>query len=328
MSNKPISRRELLKKTAVATAALALRPSLAMADSESRFDPKGLPTKVHGETGVRVPRIGLGTGSRFCAVEDEDKAQEILTYALDNGLYYWDTAHDYRSETVISEERLGRVLKDRRKEVFLATKVAAREPDQAKRDIEESLSLLQTDHLDLLQVHSLESPGDLYRIAEKGGVLDVVRRMRDQGVAKNIGFTGHSSAEAMARAAKEFDFDTMLISLNHHPELEGDAERDSIPAAAARGLGISVMKVIRPRETVSSLAPEELIRFALSLKHPTACVISADSVDVVKKNIALLKDFSPMSKGEMKRMRVALAPFYRHERVEWMQPSYRDGYWA
>ncbi len=331
MIETPISRRRFLKDTLAATAALAISPSLAVAEkSESAFDAKGLPTRILGQTGIRVPLIGVGTGSRFCAVKDENKALQMLTYALEHGLYYWDTAHDYGNDEVISEKRLGKILKHRRREIFLATKVAAREPDEAKRHIEESLSRLQTDYVDLLQIHSVESVEDVEIITKKGGLLEVVRGMREQGVARRIGFTGHRSAEAMALAARQYDFDTMLIALNHYrEEVEDDEEQDfenkAVPVAAEKGLGVMVIKVIRPRETVKSVTPNELIRYALSLKHVNAAVISVDDLKFVKANIAILADFKPLDKKKMDKIRTALAPFYRHEGLEWMQPHYRDG---
>lgn len=328
MDVRQISRRELLRGTVAATTAAAMGSCLTLDGRDSRYDAKGLPTRELGRTGVRVPLIGLGNGSRFCIVKDEDQALEILTYALDHGLYYWDTAHDYRDEYVISEERLGKILKYRRKEVFLATKVGAREPDEAKRHIEESLTRLQTDHLDILQVHSVGSVEDLDEI-EKGGMLDVVRQMREQGVARYIGFTGHSSAEAMALAAKRYDFDTMLIALNHYREEdweEGqDFENEAVPVAAARGLGVMLIKAIRPRETVEGVKPADLIRYALSLKHVDAAVIAHSNLRVLKENIELIRDFKPLDAHKMDEMRVALSPFYRHEGLEWMRPPYRDG---
>ncbi|MHC4456380.1 MAG: aldo/keto reductase [Planctomycetota bacterium] len=331
MINKPISRRKFLKDTLAATAALAISPSLSAAEkSESAFDAKGLPTRILGQTGVKVPLTGVGTGSRFCAVKEEDKALQMLTYALDHGLYYWDTAHSYGNDEVISEKRLGKIVKHRRREIFLATKVEAREPDEAKRYIEESLSRLQTDYVNLLQIHSVESVEDVEIITKKGGLLDVVREMKEQGVARHIGFTGHRSAEAMAMAARNYDFDTMLIALNHyHEEVENDEKQDfenkAVPVAAEKGLGVIAMKVIRPRETVKSVTPDELVRYALSLKNVNAAVISVDDLKFVKANIAILQDFKPLDKKKMDKIRMALAPFYRHEGLEWMQPHYRDG---
>jgi aryl-alcohol dehydrogenase-like predicted oxidoreductase len=196
MASKKYTRRDFIRISTAATAALALSPDIASSLTKNGYDPKGLPTRSLGKTGVQVPLIAIGTGSRFCAVKDEEKALHILTYALDHGLYYWDTAYVYGNDSVTSEKRLGKIVKNRRKEIFLATKVSAREPDLAKKQIEESLQRLQTDSVDLLQIHSLESVDDLADITRKNGVYQVVQSMKEQGITRFIGFTGHSSARA------------------------------------------------------------------------------------------------------------------------------------
>jgi len=119
MNSKPILRREFLKKCAVGTAAIGMISAgkLFSGRPELLYDAKGLPTVIHGKTGARVPRLAVGCGSRFCAVEDPEKSQALLNYALDSGFYYWDTSHNYVYNGVVSEERLGLVLKHRRKEV-------------------------------------------------------------------------------------------------------------------------------------------------------------------------------------------------------------------
>jgi predicted aldo/keto reductase-like oxidoreductase len=149
--------------------------------------------------------------------------------------------------------------------------------------------------------------------------------MKDEKVTKFIGFSGHSNAEAMAAMASRFDFDTMLIALNHYAEKIGDMENYAIPRAAEKKMGIIVMKVIRPRENIEGLKAEELIRYALSLKEPHVAVIGTDSLDVVKKNRELLRNFSPMSKEEMEKIKGEIEPFFASSDVPWMQPGYTDG---
>ena len=254
MSCKYISRRNFLKGVLATTTTLATVPKSVSSKTYPTFHSKGLPTRTLGKTGIQVPLIGIGTGGRFLSEKDEYKGLEILTYALDHGLYYWDTAHDYGNDKVNSEERLGKILKKRRKEVFLATKVGARNADKAKRHIEESLKRLQTDYVDIFQIHSITSVEDAKKVVKKGGLLDVVRDLKEQGVAKFIGFTGHSSAEAMAMLARDYDFDTMLIALNHFSSKNENFEKHAVPVAAEKGLGIMVMKVIRPRETLKNLS--------------------------------------------------------------------------
>jgi len=288
-------------------------------------DAKGLPTAMLGKTGAKVPRLGLGLGSRFCAVADEGRAVEILNAALDRGFYYWDTAYEYRNKDIVSEERLGLVLKSRRKEVFLATKFEARTYDGVMRQLEESLKRLRTDRLDLYQVHLVESLTDLDALGARGGALDALRKIRDEKIARFIGFTGHLDAAAMAEAARRHDFDTMLIALNHYREHKGDMEGGAVPAAAARRMGVMVIKAIRPRETVKDMAAEDLLRYALSLPLVHSVVVGTDSVEVVRKNAELLRGFRPLPDGEMRRLTARLEPFFAGGGLPWMKPEYRDG---
>lgn len=329
MSRTRIRRREFLKTVVAAAAVPSLRGTVRPGDgllaSSPAYDAKGLPTATLGRTGVAVPRIGIGLGSRFCAVADEDKAQEILHAALDAGFFYWDTAHSYRNKSVSSEERLGRVLATRRKEVFLATKFEARDNDGVMRELEESLKRLRTDSLDLYQAHLVASMSDLDTLGLPGGALEALRKIKEQKIARFIGFTGHVDAAAMAEAARRHDFDTMLIALNHYQERRGDFEGGAIPVAAERGLGVMIIKAIRPRETVEGLAAADLLRYALTLPRVHAAVVGTDSVEVVRRNAALLRDFRPLSPEEMSALAVKLEPFYAGHGLPWMRPGYQDG---
>ncbi len=161
MERSDLSRRKFIKNTlgtGLIVAGSGLLPSWAIARTKSpktNYDAKGLPTAVLGKTGVRIPRIACGLGSRFCSIEKTDDAIRLLNFALDNGLYYWDTALSYENSKLgfTSEERMGEVVKTRRDELFLSTKVESRDPDEAKRQIETSLKRLKTDHLDMLKIH-------------------------------------------------------------------------------------------------------------------------------------------------------------------------------
>jgi len=327
VKKRTLGRRAFLKTCVWGAAAFNTfsAKNLVSGMTDSPYDAKGLPTVIYGKTGARVPRIAIGCGSRFCAVKDPDESQELLHHALDQGFYYWDTAHDYAYNDVVSEERLGLVLKHRRKEVFLATKVGERTYDGAMRHIEESLKRLNTDHLEILQIHSVLSLEDVDRIGTKGGVLPVLQKMKEDKVTKFIGFSGHSDAEAMAAMASRFDFDTMLIALNHYAETKGDMENHAIPLAAKKNMGIIMMKLIRPREKVAGLSAEDLIRYGLTLEKPHVAVIGTDSIEVVDKNRELLMHFAPMSLEEMEKIRGELAPVFAGNELPWMQPGYVDG---
>jgi predicted aldo/keto reductase-like oxidoreductase len=260
------------------------------------------------------------------AIEDDDKALAILEHALDNGLYYWDTAASYGNDRISSEERIGRLLKNRRKEVFMVTKVGDREADKAKQSIERSLERLQTDYIDLLHVHSIESVEDAELLGEKGMVLEVLHQYRDEGIVGHIGFSGHATAEGMKTAAELYDFDAMMIALNHHVvEDKQEFEEYAVPFAAKKGMGVIAMKVIRPRETIEGLDPQDLIRYALSLENFSAVNIGTDSMGVLRSNLELIRNFHPLTETKMQEIRAALEPFYRHKNLAWMKPGYSDG---
>lgn len=327
MKDNSINRRDLIKKCFTATATLgALSCNDILAEKRGEVhDAKGLPTRILGKTGVRVPLIVIGGGSRFCTIKDPEKSFELLSYALDHGFYYWDTAHDYVSDDVVSEERYGLLLKDRRDEVFLATKVQERTYDGTMRHLEESLKRLKTDHVDLYQIHNIQSLEDVEKIGAKDGMLKALLKLKDEKATRFIGYSGHRSAHAMMEMANRYDFDTMLIALNHYVEREGDFEKQAIPSAAKKKMGVLVMKVIRPRETVKSINAKELIRYGLSLPYVSAAVIGTDSLDILKKNIELVRNFKPMSSKEMMKISVTMAAFFKSKSLDWMQPGYRDG---
>lgn len=327
MKNKDLSRRNFIKTTTAATAGAFLAPVVAC--SSSPYDSKGLPTTMLGSTGVRIPLLVFGTGSRFMTAT-EDAGLELLEFALDNGLYYWDSAAIYKNDTEFSEERLGKILKSRRSEVFLSTKVGERNGDEAKRTIETSLKRLQTDYINLYQIHSVLNEEEVKQFGAKDGVFPVLQKYKEEGIIRNIGFTGHTSASAMKLAAEMYDFDTMLIALNHQQNGNEAFEENPIPFAANKGMGVIAMKVIRPRETVLGLNPDDLVKYALSLNGVTVPVIGMETKEVMQKNIDIIKDFKePLSAEKMKELHVALEPFYRSNKLPWQQAGYYDGmHWA
>lgn len=327
MKTSDYNRRTFIKNSIGAGVALAgLRINLPF----SPYDAKGLPTAVLGKTGVRIPRMAIGLGSRFCNIENDETATSFLNYALDQGLYYWDTAHIYENKKngVISEVRIGNVVKYRRKEIFLSTKVTSRDPDEAMRQIELSLKRLQTDKLDMLKIHDIQSMADVDKISEKGNLIDILHRMKSEGVTRFIGFSGHSEALAMKAMADRGDFDSMLMAMNHWGNNAQNRQELAIPAAQEQKMGIMLMKVVRPKEKIADINASELVRYALSLKGPSGIVVGMETKDVLDKNLAVLKNFNPMTEDEMKAMAVKLEPFFNHQGLDWMQHGYSDGLWV
>lgn len=336
MKNTNFSRRKFIKGTlstgllAAGSGMLSSFAGRAGKDDHPVYNAKGLPTAMLGVTGVRIPRIAMGLGSRFCTIRTSEESQQLLNYALDNGLYYWDTAHIYENTDlkVISEERIGEVLKYRRKEIFLSTKVTSRDPDEAMRQIEGSLKRLNTGHLDMLKIHDVQSVADVEKLSEKGNLIDMLMKLKEQGVTRFIGFSGHSEALAMKQMADKGVFDSMLMAMNHWGGNVAKRQELVIPAAKSKQMGVMLMKVVRPRETVKELVPADLVRYALSLQGPDGIVLGMDNLEVVKSNLDILRNFSPLSDDRIKELAQQLTPFYRHENLPWMRAGYRDGGWA
>ena len=163
-----------------------------------------------GRTGAKVPILAIGGGSRFAMYEEEDKGVEAINTALDLGVTYIDTAQSY--DRGGSETWIGKVLKHRRKEVFLASKIIVRGYDEALRETEAGLKRLQTDKIDLLHIHSLGDDDNLAEI--EAGSLKALFRLRDEGVCRFAGITSHTYPDVLAKALERHDFDCTQMALN------------------------------------------------------------------------------------------------------------------
>jgi predicted aldo/keto reductase-like oxidoreductase len=330
MKKKNITRRDFVKGTVGAGMAAGIIGTDVVFSPAVNYDAKGLPTALLGKTGVRIPRMALGLGSRFCNIVTLDEALEMLNYALDNGLYYWDTAHSYENTAtgVISEVRLGHVVKTRRKEIFLSTKVAARDPQKVRPEVEDSLKRLQTDKLDMLNIHAVGSLEEVNDICKKGGVLDVITKLKQEGITRFIGFSGHGNAQALKALAETGRFDSMLFAANHYGDNKDDRQGEIIPVIKNNGMGLMLIKSIRPKDTIPGIDANGLVRYALSLDGPTGVIVGMDSKKIVDANLNILRNFKPMGAEEKMKFTSMLAPFFRHENLPWMKTGYIDGHWA
>ena len=309
------SRREFLKTTTAAVVLGAAEQSWGAASSLSK--------RRLGKTGEMVSCIGFGSGTRFCSIENEDAAQALLEKAFDFGINYFDTAGSYTRRPIerLSEKRLGEFLKARRKEIFLATKIDPRDRDGALRSVETSLKYLQSDYVDLIQIHSLNNLDDLDRIGKPDGVLAAIQELKKQKVVRFIGITGHNDGAAMAEALRRHDFDTVLMSLNAAQSANPVAQRkmepipafeqSALPVALQKNVGILSMKVMGQGMLVGSGAgrasPAELLQFNLS--QPVASVIiGCEQLAPLEQNVQAALNFTPMSEGGKQKLQEKVAP--------------------
>jgi aryl-alcohol dehydrogenase-like predicted oxidoreductase len=313
------SRREFLKSTGALMVLGAAERALGASQSQS----PSLPKRRLGKTGEMVSIIGFGCGSRFCSIENEDAAQALLERAFDLGITYFDTAGSYTRRPLerLSEKRLGEFSKKRRKEILIATKIDPRDRDGALRSVETSLKFLQTDYLDLIQIHSLSDLNDLDRIGSANGVLAAIQQLRDQKTSRFIGITGHNDGAAMTEALRRHDFDTILIALNAAQSANPVAirkmvaipsfEQSTLPLALQKNMGILSMKVMGQGMLVGNGAgrasPSELLQFNLS--QPVACVvIGCEQMAPLEQNIQAALSFVPMNENDKQKLQEKVAP--------------------
>jgi predicted aldo/keto reductase-like oxidoreductase len=211
------------------------------------------------------------------------------------------------------------VMKSRRAEVWLATKLPDRNGDDAMRTLEGSLKRLQTDHLDLIHIHSLTDADDLAKVEAPGGVLKRLYQLRDQKVTKAIGITSHTDPLVLKSALEHNDFDCTQMALNAaragmaKPDggfgmtpLTNSFETLALPVANRKKMGVIAMKIFA-QEGLSDKAPaEKLIRYSLSLPV-TAVVIGMPKLNFIDENIAIAKRFEPMPPAEMRSLSDQLA---------------------
>jgi aryl-alcohol dehydrogenase-like predicted oxidoreductase len=313
------SRREFLKTTTAAVVLGAAEKALGATALQLPL----LPKRRLGKTGEMVSIIGFGLGSRFCSIPDEDAAQALLERAFALGINYFDTAGSYTRRPLerLSEKRLGEFSKPRRKDIFLATKIDPRDLDGALRSVETSLKFLQTDYLDLIQIHSLSNLNDLDRIGSSDGILTAIEQLKQQKVVRFIGITGHNDGTIMAEALRRHDFDAVLMALNAAQSANPIAQRkmepipafeqSALPVALRKNMGILSMKVMGQGMIVGNGAgrasPTELLQFNLS--QPVASVvIGCEQMARLEENVQAALNFTPISESGKQKLQERVAP--------------------
>ncbi len=269
-----------------------------------------LPLRPLGHTGHQATILGLGGEGVLRTYDFEERAQAVIAAALEAGIRYFESARAYSG----SEAYLGRGLKGQRQRVFLTSKSHGRTAGEALAHLTVTLKNLDTDYLDLWQVHDVRTLEEVEALGAPGGALEAFRQAKEKGWARFIGVTGHQDPEVLARALDLYQFDTVLLPVN-----PAEAQHLSfLPLAAAardRGLGVIGMKVLcrgqlpRMAEDPEALT-RELLAYALS-QSVSLVVVGAESPEQVRGLAAAARDFVPMTPAEMRRLEEATAPFAR-----------------
>lgn len=273
---------------------------------QSQSVPSGeVPKKPLERTGVQVSAIGLG-GYHLGSAETDQAANEIVAKAIDHGINFFDNAWEYHDG--LSEERLGKALRGKRDRVLVMTKVCTHGRDKkiAMRMLEESLRRLQTDHLDVWQIHEVIYDNDPELIFAPDGAAEALLAAKQQGKVRFVGFTGHKDPEIhLKMLSHDFPFDTIQMPLNCCDATFRSFETHVLPEANRKGIAAFGMKSLGGSGELvrhGAVTPEQGLRYAMSL--PVATTISGvDTMQVLDQNLKVAANFKPLEAAEMQALR-------------------------
>lgn len=336
-----VERRDLLKLGAAAAAGLLAGRSIAepapsapvpapAAGEPVPWNPRtagAMPMRNLGKTGHRVGIFSLGGQAALEKPGNESVALPLIERALDLGVNYVDTSARYGGDTRCSERYFGQVLRRRRREVYLATKTHDRTRDGSLAILAKSLELLQTDHVDLWQLHAMSTTDDVEKVFAKGGAVEALTRARDQKLVRHVGITGHTDPDVLAEAIRRFPFDVILLAVNAADPHHLSFEKTLVPLAVEKEMGIVGMKVPARGRLLSSYTPpppeeqrgrvkatrpgtltmREAMRYVLTLPVSTV-IVGCDSIAQLEENVALARDFTPLAPEQVAALQKRAEP--------------------
>jgi len=326
-----MDRRRFLQGLAATTAGLMLGDG-ALGDEPAGHDRLGelLPQRAFGATGEPWPLLGLG-GAHIAQMGSAKEAERTIETAIEGGIRFFDTAEQYGGG--LSERRYGRFLTPKyRDAIFLMTKTAARDGDGARQDLEGSLRRLNVEQLDLWQMHAIGSRRDVEQRLE-AGVLDVLRKTKEEGKVRYIGFTGHVTPEAHQHMFERFpDADAVQMPINAADPHHASFIENVLPTALERNTGVIAMKTLAnggffggdrhyqnegpgPKLIPDRISVEQALRFAWSLPVSIA-LTGPDDAAMLQEKIDLLRRFKTMSEADRKQVVADVAGAVEGDSVE------------
>jgi aryl-alcohol dehydrogenase-like predicted oxidoreductase len=299
-----LARRDVLKLAAAAAAgAVASRVAAAVPE------PK-MPTRDLGRTGFRVGIFSLGGQAAIEQPDNETKAVAIVERALDLGVNYIDTSARYGGDARWSERYIGQVMKRRRREAFLATKTHDRTRDGSLRVLEKSLTLLQTDHVDLWQLHAMSTMADVDAVFAPGGAIEAFEKARSEKLVRFLGITGHTDPDVLSAAIRRFPFDAVLMAVNAADPYHLPFQKTLLPLAVEKKMGIIGMKIPARGRLLGAITMPEAMRYVLSLPVSTV-IVGVDSVAQLEENVATARGFTPLGAQQLAALERKAEPVAR-----------------
>jgi len=311
-SDSRISRRTFVRTlvggaalTGIASKVKPLHALANMVDKES-----GMPTRPLGKTGHAVRLFSLGGQSTLEEDGRTEDAVAIINRAIDLGVNYINTAAWYGNG--VSETYIGEVMKTRRKEAFLATKTHDRSYDGSMHLLEKSLEHLQTDHLDLWQLHNVRTQDDLDDIFANDGALKAFEKARDEKMVRFLGITGHRDPLILRKGIEQYPFDAILMALNAADKHSASFIDNLLPVAVSKNMAIIGMKVpargrIFREDGISKM--EQAMRYVLTLPVSTV-IVGITTIEELEENVRIAKTFTPYTNPEMANLENLTRPYY------------------
>ncbi|MGB0009745.1 MAG: aldo/keto reductase [Candidatus Sulfotelmatobacter sp.] len=270
-----------------------------------------IPLRKFGRSDAKISALGFG-GHHLGDAPDEKTAVEIIHQAVDGGITFYDNCWEYRRGK--TEVWMGAGLKGRRDKVFLMTKTCphGRDGSLAQLMLEESLHRLQTDHLDLWQVHGMAFDNDAELFIRKNGAAEALEKAKKDGKVRFVGFTGHQNPKVhLAMLNTGFPFDAVQMPLNAFDSNFRSFERQVLPELTKRGIAVLGMKPLSGHGDAIKhgvITAEESLRYAMSIPGVTTTITGIDSLEVLHQNLQIAQNFTRMTDAEMDALRERCKP--------------------
>lgn len=301
MVEKTTRRNFLITSVAVAGGVVGAS-TLQKESSKAGDSPVAMPERVLGNTGVKVPILGLGGAGTNTPLDKEDKEGEalaIIAKAFELGIRYFDTAASYGTNEIY----LGKVLPPHRAEIFLTSKTYERDRDSAWRELERSLKRLNTSYLDLWQLHSVASPEQVQTIFGANGAIKALEEAKEQKIVRFVGITGHHEPDVIVESMRRYQFHTTLIPINaadkHHPRPYFPLV---LPLARQQNVGVIAMKVPAYGKLFQPgglTGMQQAMGYSLSQPGVHCCIIPADNVQQLTENVQVARAFKQLSSDQL-----------------------------
>ena len=270
-------------------------------------------TRPFGNTGFAFPILSFGGGAIGNALRcSEEEAIRAVNLALDRGVRYFDTAWVYSGG--LAETRLGKVVKLRRAEMWIATKTYDPTRTWARLQLEESLRRLQTDHVDECRMHDISSYARLDDFTGKGGALEAAIQAKEEGLVGHISISCHNDPQILIEAFHRFPFESALVALSALDHFTLSFEEEFLPFAGALGIPVVAMKALGMGCLAQDV--ERALRYTFSLPVATV-IVGMETARQVEQNVRIAETFTPMTAEERLAFLKDVTPLVRPETMPW-----------